>query len=85
MDGVFWIKGLKAVCWCVFIVINIIGLSLGIIFDDTLGVLIMIVCFAIAFISVASTMVFISMAENISTIVRIRKARSVVEVTAFLS
>ena len=71
VDGVFWIKGLKVVCWCVFALINIIGISLGIIFDDAVGILITLACFAIAFISVASTMVFLSIAENISNIVRI--------------
>lgn len=65
-----WIKGLKFVSWSIFILFILAGLVLFSMFSaqPMLGLLCFVILFCIGFMSVATMMVFLDMAQDIRTI-----------------
>lgn len=64
-----WISGLKFVGWASFIVFILLGLALfGSFGPNIIGIASFAVCFIVGFMSVAMTMVFLGMAQDIRII-----------------
>lgn len=64
-----WITGLKIISLCSFIVFVLLGLALlGMIGINALGFVALSVCLVVGFLSVAMTMVFLGMAQDIRII-----------------
>jgi hypothetical protein len=64
----FWISGLRLFAWIVFFVIIIVSFVYGRMFDGTIGILIVLAGFIIAFLSIAGIMVYLGMAKDLIAI-----------------
>ncbi|MCL2185030.1 MAG: QueT transporter family protein [Treponema sp.] len=67
-DNSIWITGLRICTWIVFIAIIITSIVIGVMIGDSVGILIVLAGFIIAFLTVAGFMVFLGMAKDIADI-----------------
>ena len=68
-DRDFWIQGLKIIAWIVFVIIILLSIFLGFA-SNSFGLFFVYVIsgFVIAFLSVATIMIFLNVAEDIADI-----------------
>ncbi|MCL2185029.1 MAG: hypothetical protein FWB86_04120 [Treponema sp.] len=67
-NNYFWISGLRIFSWIIFSAIIITSIVIGVMIGDSVGILIVLAGFIIAFLTVAGCMVFLGMAKNFADI-----------------
>lgn len=67
-SGTSWVSGMRAVAWLMFWGIIIAGVALGISTGEEIGFIIFLISIPVAFLSVAWTMIFLDLADDIRTI-----------------
>jgi hypothetical protein len=72
-----WIAGLRLISYLIFAVIFAVGIYFGLMFISresmTLGILIIVAGFLVAFMSVAYTMIFLNASQDIAVLRQIRE------------